>query len=120
MLTEACRRPAATGPARRRAGVHPDANSGSRARSGVAPAVVTAGSLTVVTVSAGLALLGAGLLGGAVPAARAPFGAGAWVTAAYAIPLGLVAALSGRLADRTRADRLLPAGLLALAAASLL
>jgi MFS family permease len=119
MLTEACRRPAATGPARRRAGVHPDANSGSRARSGVAPAVVTAGSLTVVTVSAGLALLGAGLLGGAVPAARAPFGAGAWVTAAYAIPLGVVAALSGRLADRTGADRLLRAGLLALAAASL-
>jgi MFS family permease len=121
MLTEACRRPAATGPARRRAGVHPVANSGSRPRSGVAPAVVSpAGSLAVLTVSTGLALLGTVLLGGAVPGARPPFGGGTWVTAAYAIPLGLVAAVSGRLADRAGADRVLRAGLLALTAASLL
>ena len=121
MLTEACRRPAATGPARRRDGVHPEASRGSRSRSDVAPAAVTAGAITVLTVSAGLALLGAGIVGAAVPAVQAPFGAGGgWVAAAYAIPLALSLTVSGRLADRAGADRLLRIGLLALAASSLL
>jgi MFS family permease len=71
--------------------------------------------------SAALALAGAGLLGVAVPAARAPFGAGgAWVATAYAVPLGLVALITGRLAGRLGADRLLRLGLLALAGTSLL
>ncbi len=122
MLTEACRRPAATGPARRRAGVHPDADPRPQPRSGVAPAAVTtAAGAGVLILSAALALAGAGLLGVAVPAARAPFGAaGAWVATAYAVPLGLVALVTGRLAGRLGADRLLRLGLLALAGTSLL
>ncbi len=73
----------------------------------------------MLTVSAGLALAGGGLLG-AVPTAHAPFGGGAAVAAAYAIPLALLIAMSGRLADRVGADRLLRAGLLALAATTVL
>jgi MFS family permease len=121
VLTEAYRRPAATGPARRRDGVHPEANRVSRSRSDVAPAAVTAGAIAVLTASAGLSLLGAGVVGVAVPTVQAPFGAGGgWVAAAYAIPLALSVTVSGRIADRVGADRLLRIGLLALAGASLL
>ncbi|HEV7466010.1 MAG TPA: MFS transporter [Candidatus Dormibacteraeota bacterium] len=122
MLTEACRRPAATGPARRRAGVQAEADRGPRPHSGVAPVAVTAvGALAVLTVSAALALSGAGMLGVAVPAARVPFGGGGpLLAAAYAIPLALVTLVSGHLADRAGAARLLRIGLLALAGSSLL
>ncbi|MEA2615910.1 MAG: hypothetical protein QOE72_1693 [Chloroflexota bacterium] len=121
MLTEACRRPAATGPARRRAGVRAEADRGPRPHSGVAPVAVTAaGALAVLTASAALALSGAGMLGVAVPAARVPFGGGPLPAAAYAIPLALVTLVSGHLADRAGAARLLRAGLLALAGSSLL
>ncbi len=122
MLTEACRRPAATGPARRRAGVRAEADRGPRSRSGVAPvAVSAAGALAVLTVSAALALCGPGVLGVALPAARGPLGGGGpLLAAAYAIPLGLVALVSGHLADRAGAGRLLRIGLLGLAGASLL
>jgi MFS family permease len=121
VLTEAYRRPAATGPARRRDGVHPEASRGSRTRSDVAPAAVTAGAIAVLTTSAGLALLGAGVVGAAVPTVQAPFGAGGgWVAAAYSIPLALALTVSGRLADRAGAERLLRIGLLALAATALL
>ena len=121
MLTEAYRRPAATGPARRRDGVHPEASRGSRTRSDVAPAAVTAGAIAVLTTSTGLALLGAGVVGVAVPTVQAPFGAGGgWVAAAYSIPLALALTVSGRLADRAGAERVLRIGLLAVAATALL
>jgi MFS family permease len=75
----------------------------------------------VLTVSAALALSGAGMLGVAVPAARVPFGGGGpLLAAAYAIPLALVTLVSGHLADRAGAARLLRAGLLGLAGSSLL
>jgi MFS family permease len=122
VLTEACRRPAATGPARRRAGVQAEADRGPRPHSGAAPVAVTAvGALAVLTVSAALALSGAGMLGVAVPAARVPFGgAGPLLAAAYAVPLALVTLVSGHLADRAGAARLLRVGLLALAGSSIL
>ncbi|HEY2704777.1 MAG TPA: MFS transporter [Candidatus Dormibacteraeota bacterium] len=75
----------------------------------------------MLTVSAALALSGAGVLGVAVPAGRGPLGGGGpLLVAAYAIPLGLMALVSGHLADRAGAGRLLRIGLLGLAGASLL
>jgi MFS family permease len=111
-------RPAARAGRRAPAAVDGDAQVRARAGEGAAPGL---SALLVLSLAAGLALLGGGLLGASGPEARTAFGGAApWVTAAYTVALGMVVPAGGRLCDRFGADRVLRTGLLALAATSAL